>query len=116
MLSDVMQYYQLKKDFRDIGYFETEHHQYLFKEIKLAIKLGKLVALTGIIGSGKTVTMRKIQQELTQEKEILVSKVVSVEKSRANLGTLITALFYDLAVGKDIKIPSQPERRERKLQ
>jgi type II secretory pathway predicted ATPase ExeA len=38
-----------------------------------------------------------------------------VEKERVNLGTLIMALFYDLATEKDIKIPPQPEKRERQL-
>jgi hypothetical protein len=47
--------------------------------------------------------------------EIMVSKPLSVEKERIHLGTLITALFYDLAMEEDVKIPTQPERREHKL-
>jgi type II secretory pathway predicted ATPase ExeA len=40
---------------------------------------------------------------------------VSVEKSRATLGTLITALFCDLTTDKEPKIPKQGELREREL-
>ncbi len=31
------------------------------------------------------------------------------------LGTLISALFYDLSADKEIKIPTQGEKREREL-
>ncbi len=75
-----------------------------------------MVALSGIVGCGKTTTLKAIRQELIKEKEVLVSKSLSVEKGRVNLGTLILALFYDLATEKDFKIPTQPEKRERILQ
>jgi type II secretory pathway predicted ATPase ExeA len=73
------------------------------------------VALTGIVGCGKTTTLIAIKEELARDKEILVSKSLSVEKGKVNLGTLILALFYDLVTEKDFKIPTQPERRERAL-
>ncbi len=116
MLSDVMDFYSLTRDFQGVGYFETEHHQQIFKELKAAIKQGQMVALSGIVGCGKTTTLKAIRQELIKEKEVLVSKSLSVEKGRVNLGTLILALFYDLATEKDFKIPTQPEKRERILQ
>lgn len=116
MLSDVMDYYSLIWDFRGVGYFETEHHQQISKELKAAIKQGQIVALTGIVGCGKTTTLIAIKEELARDKEILVSKSLSVEKGKVNLGTLILALFYDLVTEKDFKIPTQPERRERALQ
>lgn len=116
MLSDVMDYYSLSRDFQGAGYFETEHHKQIFKELKTAIKQGQMVALSGIVGSGKTTTLKAIRQELIKEKEILVSKSLSVEKGRVNIGTLIVALFYDLATDKDFVIPTQSEKRERILQ
>jgi type II secretory pathway predicted ATPase ExeA len=116
MLSDVMEYFGLTRDFRGVGYFETENHKQIFKELKVAIKQGQMVALSGIVGSGKTTTLKAIRQELIKENEVLVSKSLSVEKGRVNLGTLILALFYDLAIEKDFKIPTQAERRERILQ
>jgi type II secretory pathway predicted ATPase ExeA len=116
MLSDVMDYYGLTRNFQGAGYFETEHHQQLLKELKAAIKQGQMVALSGIVGCGKTTTLKAIRNELTKEKEVLVSKSLSVEKGQVNLSTLIVALFYDLATEKDFKIPTQPEKRERLLQ
>ena len=55
------------------------------------------------------------QAALSQDREILASKSLSLEKSQISLATLIMALFYDLATEKDFKIPTQPERRERAL-
>jgi type II secretory pathway predicted ATPase ExeA len=115
MLSDVRNYYGLAKDFGQAGYFETEDSEQIVRELKLEIKTGKLLALSGIIGSGKSTMLRRTQEALAQDKEILVSKSLSVEKGQISLATLIMALFYDLAIEKDFKIPTQPERRERAL-
>src|ERR1700732_2212869 len=115
MLSDVRNHYGLARDFGQAGYFETEHSEQIVSELKLEIKAGKLVALSGIVGCGKTTMLRRIQEALSQAKEILASKSLSLEKSQISLATLIMALFYDLATEKDFKIPTQPERRERAL-
>ena len=115
MLSDVRNYYGLARDFGQAGYFETEHSEQIVSELKLEIKAGKLVALSGIVGCGKTTMLRRIQEALSQEREILASKSLSLEKSQISLATLIMALFYDLATEKDFKIPTPPERRERAL-
>jgi type II secretory pathway predicted ATPase ExeA len=106
MLSDVLDHYGLSRELRHAGYFETEHHQEIFKELKAAIKLGKLIALTGLVGCGKTITLRRIQEMLEHEREILVSKSLAVDKNRVSLNTLIIALFADLAREKDFKIPT----------
>lgn len=87
----------------------------MFKDIKSAIYAGKLIALTGVNGCGKTVTLRRLQESLVQEGRILVSKSLSVDKARTSLPTLIAALFYDLSPDKDVKIPGQGEKRERDL-
>lgn len=116
MLSDVMNHFQLVKEFRNVGYFETEHHKEIYKELKTAIRQGKLIAVSGIVGSGKTTTLRKIRDTLASEKEIIVAKSVSLEKARVTLSTLIVALFYDLTTEKEFKIPTQAEKKERKLQ
>ena len=50
MLSDVKEYYGLARDLGQTGYFETAQSQQTFKELRLAIKEGKLVALSGIVG------------------------------------------------------------------
>ena len=115
MLSDVRDYYGLARELGRTGYFETAQLQQILKELKLAVKDGKLIALSGIVGTGKTAALQKLQDLLAQDKEILVAKSLSVDGAQTTLGTLIMALFYDLATEKDFKIPTQPERRERAL-
>lgn len=115
MLSDVMSYFGLNRAFEQAGYFETEQQAQIFKELRPLITQGRLIALAGVVGCGKTTTLQRLQLELTQAKEILVSRCLAVDKDRINLATLITALFYDLVTEKDFKLPSQPEQRERKL-
>lgn len=116
MLTEVMEFYGLVKEFRRAGYYETDHLRQLFKEIKAAIPQGKMIAVTGVVGCGKTVTLRRLQEALKKEGKILVSKSLSVDKNRATLPTLIAALFYDLSSDKEVKISSQGEKRERELQ
>ncbi len=116
MLAETMEYFGLSREFRKVGFFETEHHSQLLKEIKNAIKSGRLIAISGIVGCGKTTLLKRVQDELRQEKEVIVSKSLSIDKGRVKLPTLIMALFYDLATEKDFRIPVQPEKRERKLQ
>ena len=65
MLSDVRNYYGLARDFGQAGYFETEHSEQIVSELKLEIKAGKLVALSGIVGCGKTTMLRRIQEALS---------------------------------------------------
>ncbi len=116
MRVEVMQYYGLTQALSQAGYYETEHHQQLIKDIKGAILQGRLVAVCGVVGSGKTVTLRRLQQILKEENRVTVAKSISVEKHSIKLATLIAALFYDLAQDKQIQIPKQGERRERELQ
>jgi type II secretory pathway predicted ATPase ExeA len=115
MLSEVMEYYGISRSFRHAGYFETDHHRQVFKEMEKAIHRGELVAMSGIVGCGKTTTLLRIQEALREENQILVSRSLAVDKGRVNLKTLIMALFYDLAIDKDVKVPTQAEKRERLL-
>ena len=74
-----------------------------------------MTPVSGIVGSGKTTELGRLQEELRRETDILVAKSLAVEKNRVNLGTLIVALFFDLATDKDFKMPAQAEKRERAL-
>ena len=67
------------------------------------------------MGSGKTTFFQRLIADLSKAKEIIVSRSLAVESDRVSLSTLITALFYDLSVEKDFKVPTQPEKRERRL-
>ena len=108
-------YCELKQELDQCDYFECENYQNMLLNIKAALKSSGIIALTGIVGIGKTVTLRKIQQAVKEENKILVSKSLA-DKRQVNINTLYTALFADLATRKDGNLPTQAEKRERKLQ
>ena len=115
MLSEVMDYFGLEQELDHLGHFETDEQAHLFKELQKIISQGRLIVLSGIIGCGKTTTLQRLVTDLAQSKKIIVSRSLAVDKERVNLGTLITALFYDLSTEKELKLPTQPEKRERML-
>jgi len=67
MLSDVMEHFGLTKSLRQVDDFETEHHRQLLTDLKVAIHEGGIIAVTGIVGSGKTVLLGRMQEQLRQE-------------------------------------------------
>ena len=115
MLTDVMWHYGLTRDLESAGYFETEHHRQVCREVGAAILAGRLVAITGMVGNGKTALLRHLQAELTRENKVLVSKSLAVDQERTTVATLIDALFYDLSPEGEIRLPKQAEKRERDL-
>ena len=115
MLTDVMWHYGLTRDLESAGYFETEHHRQVCREVSAAILAGRLVAITGMVGNGKTALLRHLQAELTRENKVLVSKSLAVDQERTTVATLIDALFYDLSPEGEIRLPKQAEKRERDL-
>lgn len=106
----------MTKDLNKADYFETEEFRKTLLSLETAIFSGGIIALTGIVGIGKTMTLRRIQHSLKGSKKVIISKSLATDKRRVNINTLYTALFSDLPTGKDFKIPTQPEKRERKLQ
>ena len=115
MLTDVMEHFGLTKSLRQVGYFATDHHQQLLKDLKATIREGGLVALTGVVGSGKTVLLWQLQDVLRREGEIEVAESLVFDVPRVNVSTLKLALFYDLATDKDGDLPTKPEKSERAL-
>jgi hypothetical protein len=116
MRVEVMGHYGLTQSIEQAGYYETAHHKQLMKDIKGAMREGRLIAVCGVVRSGKTVTLHRLQQQLLDENKIIVSRSLSVDKHSVRLATLINALFYDLAQDKQVQTPKQGERRERELQ
>lgn len=116
MRTEVMEYYRLTKPLNRAGYYETAHHGQIIKNVRGAILEGRIVALCGVIGSGKTVMLRRLQQQLKEENRITVSRSLTAEKHSVKLSTLVAALFYDLSPGKKVRVPSRTEDRERELQ
>lgn len=116
MLTEVMRHYGLARPPVDAGFFETEHHAQVSRDIRNAILGGRLIALTAIIGSDKTVLSRRLRADLEGDGQVIVSRSLSVNKTRISMPLLIAALFYDLTAEKTVKISSQTERRDRDLQ
>ncbi len=115
MLSEVLEHFGFTRNLHAVGYYETPYHRQFLKNLRGAIHAGQLIAFTGLVGSGKTLLLRQLQDSLATEKRVIVSKSLAVDKDRASLTTLITALFYDLSPDKEPRIPSQSEHRERAL-
>jgi type II secretory pathway predicted ATPase ExeA len=115
MLSDVLEHFGLSKSLRQVNDFETDHHRQLLKDLKVAIHEGGIIALTGILGSGKTVFLGRLQEHLRQEGQIEVAESLTFDVPRVNLDTLKLALYYDLATDKDGDLPSKTEKSERAL-
>ena len=115
MLTEVMKFYGLARDLHAAGYYETEHHRTICREVRAAILAGRLVAISGTVGSGKMALMRHLQGDLAREGKVLVSKSLAVDQEHTTIVTLIDALFYDLVPEGDVKIPKQGEKREREL-
>ena len=115
MLTEVMRYYGLARPPVDAGFFETEHHAQVSRDIRAAIMGGRLIALTAVIGSGKTILSRRLRADLEREGRVIVSRSLSVDKAKITVPLLLAALFYDLTPEKTVTISSQSERRERDL-
>jgi type II secretory pathway predicted ATPase ExeA len=115
MRVEVMEHFELTVPLNQAGYYETERHKALLKDIRGAINEGKLIAVCGLIGSGKTLTLRRLQQILEEEKKVTVSRSLAIDKQNVKLATLLAALFYDLSTEKNVRIPTGVERREREF-
>lgn len=115
MNPEVMNYFGLTKSFRKINFLETPESKALTQNIKQAIFQGGIIALTGMVGSGKTVLLRKIRDTLAEEKQVVISRSLSTDKKQVSIGTLYTALFCDLATDKNSCAPSEAEKKTRKF-
>jgi len=115
MLSDVMEHFGLSKSFAQAEGFETDHHRQLLKDLKVAIYEGGIIALTGIVGSGKTVLLGRLQDQLRDEGQLEISDSLTFSVQRVNLDTLKLALYYDLATEKDGDLTIKTEKSERAL-
>lgn len=105
----------LKIPFDKEYYYETNKHKEIFEDLKVLIDCGGIFAITGMVGSGKTTLINRIQNHLESENKIVVSRSVSTDKKKVNITVLFTALFYDLSSDeRSIKVP-QGEKREREL-
>ncbi|KAA3437447.1 hypothetical protein BHE81_27715 (plasmid) [Klebsiella sp. AqSCr] len=80
MRVEVMEHYGLAQPIDQAGYYETAHHKQLIKDIRGAIHEGRLIAVCGVVGSGKTVTLRRLQQRLREENKMALLQIVGGDK------------------------------------
>jgi type II secretory pathway predicted ATPase ExeA len=77
MQDEILEHFELTIPLDKFGYYETDRHKELFKDIRNAIIDGKLIALCGLIGSGKTITLKRLQAILDDDKKVIpIPKVV----------------------------------------
>ncbi len=112
MLADVQAHFGFKRPLHGVGVFSaksrsdlrgTDHQRTVVREMCSAVQTGRLVLLSGFVGSGKTHLLARIEDELTRAGRVAVSRSLAVprkslrdfaEKARVTLSTLIEALFY----------------------
>lgn len=82
MIRDVKRYFDMEKEFRNADFLETNSYRQICDDVVSTIRNGHLVALTGIVGCGKTVTVRKIRMVFKQEyvglKQFIIQSIKSV--------------------------------------
>ena len=89
MRVEVMHHYGLVHPLNRAGYYETDHHRRLLQDIREALPDGRLIAVCGVVGAGKTLFLRRLQQLLREESRVIVSQSLAVEKHSIKLSTLI---------------------------
>ena len=112
----IMRQYGIQKDWARAGYFETARAKEISGDILQAIMAGRLIAVSGPVGVGKTAMIHQLQHRILTEKKVIFARSLSIDKPRIVLPALMTALFLDIAGDPDMKVPTQPEKRERLLQ
>ncbi len=113
MLTDAMEQFGLARSLRQVGYFPTDQHERLLHELAAAVQEGGLIALTGVVGSGKTLLLGRLRETLREEGRVHPIQSLAVEKHRVTLATLKLAIFYGLATEKDPDdLPAKPEKSE----
>ena len=71
--------------------------------------------MTGMLGSGKTVFLGRLRDQLRHEGQIAVAESLSFTVTRVTIDTLKLALYSDLATDKDGELSTKTEKSERAL-
>jgi type II secretory pathway predicted ATPase ExeA len=116
MLIEVMRHYRLARPPVDVGFFETEHHAQVARDLRAAIQAGRLIALTAVIGAGKTILSPPVARRPRARGSRHRLARADGREDKDHRAAPIAALFYDLSPEKIVSISSQSERRERDLQ
>ena len=60
MFSEVKEFFGLEQELDHLGFFTTEAQTHLEQELTKIIPQGRLIALSGIVGSGKTTFLQRL--------------------------------------------------------
>ncbi len=60
MFSEVMEFFGLEQELDRRGFFATDAQTHLEQEVTKIITQGRLIALSGIVGSGKTTFLQRL--------------------------------------------------------
>ncbi len=88
MLSDVMEHFGLRRSLRQVGYCATEYHHQILKDLSVATREGGLIALTGVVGSGKTGLLGRMIDQLRHDGDVEVAESLVFDVPRVTLTTL----------------------------
>jgi len=80
MLADVQAHFGLTRPFHRVGNYETEHQRALVREVCAVVQTGRLVVVAGLVGSGKTHLLTRIEEELARANKVAVTKSLAVDK------------------------------------
>lgn len=116
LTTKIMRRFHIARDWTRAGYFETARAKEIGADVRAAIMAGRLIAVSGPVGVGKTAMIQQLQQQIVADKKVIFARSLSIDKPRVVLPALMTALFLDISGDPDMKVPTQPERRERLLQ
>jgi|AntRauTorckE5430_2_1112549.scaffolds.fasta_scaffold00479_5 type II secretory pathway predicted ATPase ExeA len=116
LTSRIRDQFHIAKDWREAGHFETARMKQIGSDIRAAVMAGRLIAVSGPVGAGKTVAVNRLKTQMAKEGKVIVVRSLSIEHQRITLPGLITALFLDISGDPGLVVPTRPERRERLLQ
>ena len=74
LTAHIMQHFRIEKDWSQAGYFETERLLQFQQDVRSAILAGRLIAITGPVGAGKTEMINRLQSQIVSEKKIIVDR------------------------------------------
>jgi len=93
MLSGVMEHFGFGTSLHPVAYYDSAYHQHVCTDLNAAVHEGGIVAFTGMVGSGKTVLLARMQHHLREGGQIQVCESLVFDVQRVTLSTLKLALY-----------------------
>jgi len=70
LTAKIRRQFQIAKDWSQAGYYETARSKEISADIRAAIMAGRLIALSGPVGVGKTVLIKQLQARIITDKKM----------------------------------------------